>query len=234
MVEKNVKKIGWLIIVVVIVIFFVGLFIYNNNNEENNEIMQNEIKQESIEDSKDNQETLISEEDMLDLFSESSDIRVTSINKYSEDRFVINAKYYSRVKISPVEFDEMKNNSQIIIDGITYTYETSKEYSSFGIIKSTQDSSKKYYLDKVDNEYHIQSIYNGGYDDPLTEFNKEFQYEVDQNYMIRILDLNGIELSYVSLKEFDSNLINSSFEEMQATISRGPQGIGSEIIFYKK
>ena len=161
MVEKNVKKIGWLIIVVVIVIFFVGLFIYNNNNEENNEIMQNEIKQESIEDSKDNQETLISEEDMLDLFSESSDIRVTSINKYSEDRFVINAKYYSRVIISQVEFDEMKNNSQIIIDGITYTYENSKEYSSFGIIKSTQDSSKKYYLDKFDNEYHIQSIYNG-------------------------------------------------------------------------
>ena len=230
---KKVKNVGWIIII--IIIFFVGAFVYNNSKEEN-EIMQNEIKQEGIEDSNDNQEIakLISEADMLELYSESSDIRVTSINKYSEDRFVINAKYYSRVKISPVEFDEMKNNSQIIIDGITYTYETSKEYSSFGIIKSTQDSSKKYYLDKVDNEYHIQSIYNGGYDDPLTEFNKEFQYEVDQNYMIRILDLNGIELSYISLKEFDSNLINSSFEEMQATISRGPQGIGSEIIFYKK
>ena len=233
MVEKNVKKIGWLIMV--IVIFFVGLFIYNNNNEENNEIMQNEIKQESIEDSKDNQETLISEEDMLDLFSESSDIRVTSINKYSEDRFVINAKYYSRVIISQVEFDEMKNNSQIIIDGITYTYETSKEYSSLGIIKSTQDTSKKYYVYGVDEEYEFQSVDNGGYDDPLTEFNREIQYEVDQNYMIRILDSNGgMDVSYISLKELDSQLINSSFEDMQANISRGPQGIGSEIIYYKK
>ena len=95
-------------------------------------------------------------------------------------------------------------------------------------------TSKKYYVNGVDEEYEFQSVDNGGYDDPLTEFNKEFQYEVDQNYMIRILDLNGIELSYISLKEFDSNLINSSFEEMQATISRGPQGIGSEIFFYKK
>ena len=226
MVEKNVKKIGWLIIIVVI--FCVGMFIYNNNNNNN------EIKQEGIENSKDNQETLISEEDMLDLFSESSDIRVTSINKYSEDKFVINAKYYSRVIISQVEFDEMKNNSQIIIDGITYTYETSKEYSSFGIIKSTQDSSKKYYLDKFDNEYHIQSIYNGGYDDPLTEFNKEFQYEIDSNYMIRILDSNGTELSYTTLKELDSKWINSSLENIQANISRGPQGIGSEIIVVEK
>lgn len=227
MVEKNVKKIGWLIIIVVI--FCVGMFIYNNNNNNN------EIKQEGIENSKDNQETLISEEDMLDLFSESSDIRVTSINKYSDNKFFVNAKYYNRVRITQSEYEEMKNNKQIIIDDITYTYETSKEYSSLGIIKSTQDTSKKYYVDGVDEEYEFQSVDNGGYDDPLTEFNREIQYEVDQNYMIRILDSNGgMDVSYISLKELDSQLINSSFEDMQANISRGPQGIGSEIIYYKK
>ena len=234
MVEKKIKNIGCLIII--IVIFFVGVFIYNNN-EEKNVIMQNEIKQEGIEDSNDNQEIakLISEADMLELYSESSDIRVTSINKNSDNRFFVNAKYYNRVRITQSEYEEMKNNKQIIIDDITYTYETSKEYSSLGIIKSTQDTSKKYYVDGVDEEYEFQSVDNGGYDDPLTEFNREIQYEVDQNYMIRILDSNGgKDVSYISLKELDSQLINSSFEDMQANISRGPKGIGSEIIYYKK
>ena len=234
MVEKNVKKIGWLIIIVVI--FFVGAFVYNNS-KENNEIMQNEIKQEGIEDSNDNQEIakLISEADMLELYSESSDIRVTSINKNSDNRFFVNAKYYNRVRITQSEYEEMKNNKQIIIDDITYTYETSKEYSSLGIIKSTQDTSKKYYVNGFDEEYEFQSVDNGGYDDPLTEFNREIQYEVDQNYMIRILDSNGgKDVSYISLKQLDSQLIDSSFEDMQANISRGPQGIGSEIIYYKK
>ena len=231
---KKVKNVGWIIII--IIIFFVGAFVYNNS-KENNEIMQNEIKQEGIEDSNDNQEIakLISEADMLELYSESSDIRVTSINKNSDNRFLVNAKYYNRVRITQSEYEEMKKNKQIIIDDITYTYETSKEYSSLGIIKSTQDTSKKYYVDGVDEEYEFQSVDNGGYDDPLTEFNREIQYEVDQNYMIRILDSNGgKDVSYISLKELDSQLIDSSFEDMQANISRGPQGIGSEIIYYKK
>ena len=231
---KKVKNVGWIIII--IIIFFVGAFVYNNSKEEN-EIMQNEIKQEGIEDSNDNQEIakLISEADMLELYSESSDIRVTSINKNSDNRFLVNAKYYNRVRITQSEYEEMKKNKQIIIDDITYTYETSKEYSSLGIIKSTQDTSKKYYVDGVDEEYEFQSVDNGGYDDPLTEFNREIQYEVDQNYMIRILDSNGgKDVSYISLKELDSQLIDSSFEDMQANISRGPQGIGSEIIYYKK
>ena len=211
------------------------MFIYNNN-EEKNVIMQNEIKQEGLEDSNDNQEIgiLISEDDMLKLFSESPDIRVISINKDSENRFFVNAKYYNRVRISQVEYEKMKNNSQIIIDGITYTYENSSEYSSLGIIKSAQDSSKKYYVENILNEYEFQSIYNEGYDDPLTEFNKEFQYEVDQNYMIRILGSNGMELSYTTLNELDSKWINSKFENIQANISRGPQGNGSEIIVIEK
>lgn len=232
---KKVKNVGW-IIIIIIIIFFVGAFVYNNSKEKN-EIMQNEIKQEGIEDYNDNQEIakLISEADMLELYSESSDIRVTSINKNSDNRFLVNAKYYNRVRITQSEYEEMKNNKQIIIDDITYTYETSKEYSSLGIIKSTQDTSKKYYVYGVDEEYEFQSVDNGGYDDPLTEFNREIQYEVDQNYMIRILDSNGgMDVSYISLKELDSQLINSSFEDMQANISRGPQGIGSEIIYYKK
>lgn len=231
---KKVKNVGWIIII--IIIFFVGAFVYNNSKEKN-EIMQNEIKQEGIEDSNDNQEIakLISEADMLELYSESSDIRVTSINKNSDNRFLVNAKYYNRVRITQSEYEEMKNNKQIIIDDITYTYETSKEYSSLGIIKSTQDTSKKYYVNGFDEEYEFQSVDNGGYDDPLTEFNREIQYEVDQNYMIRILDSNGgKDVSYISLKELDSQLIDSSFEDMQANISRGPQGIGSEIIYYKK
>ena len=231
---KKVKNVGWIIII--IIIFFVGAFVYNNSKEKN-EIMQNEIKQEGIEDSNDNQEIakLISEADMLELYSESSDIRVTSINKNSDNRFLVNAKYYNRVRITQSEYEEMKNNKQIIIDDITYTYETSKEYSSLGIIKSTQDTSKKYYVNGFGEEYEFQSVDNGGYDDPLTEFNREIQYEVDQNYMIRILDSNGgKDVSYISLKELDSQLIDSSFEDMQANISRGPQGIGSEIIYYKK
>ena len=94
---KKVKNVGW-IIIIIIIIFFVGAFVYNNSKEKN-EIMQNEIKQEGIEDYNDNQEIakLISEADMLELYSESSDIRVTSRNKNSDNRCLVNAKYYNRL-----------------------------------------------------------------------------------------------------------------------------------------
>lgn len=232
MMEKKSKNISRLIIlIIIIIIFFVVVLNNNNNNKEMNVNMQNEIRKEDIENAN-NQEigTLISEADMLELYSESSDIRVTSINKVSDNRFLVNAKHYNRVRISQTEYEKMKNNNQIIIDDITYTYETSKEYSSLGIIKSTQDSSKKYYVENFLNEYEFQSIYNEGYDDPLTRFNKEFQFEVDQNCMIRILDSNGMESSYITLKEFDSKGIDVSLENIQASISRGQDGIGTEII----
>lgn len=222
--KKEIKKISCLII---IIIFLVGVFICNNNELKNLNISEtNEIKQESG--------VIINETDMLNLYSDSSDMRVILINKNSDNRFSIKVNHYSRVRISQSEYEIMKQNENITIDGITYEYMTSKEYSSLGIIKSTQDSSKKYYIECVDEKYEFQSVDNEGYDVPLTKFNKEFQYEVDQNYMIRIFDSNGTELSYTTLKELDSKWINVSLENIQANISRGPEGYGSEIIIIEK
>lgn len=189
----------------------------NTNNQENKG-----IEQESLEN--------ISEDEMLKLFSESSDMRVTSINKKSDNTFSINVKHYGLVRISKSEYETMKQKGSITIDDVIYEYRTSNDYSSLGIIKSTKDNSKEYYVEKIIDEYGFQSVDNEGYDVPLTKFNKKFQYRVNPDYMIRIYDSKGSQLSYKSLENTDNKWINSSLETFHANISRGPQGKGSEIV----
>lgn len=252
--NKNGSASTLLLVIAIIVIAVMGVYIYKLNNEKNEEIQKSESLQtqvsslnstvselqgkldtisETINDDKGiEQESLeiISEDEMLKLFSDSSDMRVASINKNADNTFSINVKHYGLVRISKSEYENMKQKGSITIDDVIYEYRTSNDYSSLGIIKSTKDNSKEYYVEKVLDEYGFQSVDNEGYDVPLTKFNKKFQYRVNPDYKIRIYDSKGSQVSYTSLENVDSKWINSSLENLHANISRGPQGKGSEIV----
>ena len=212
-----------ILIILIFVILFLVYILFNRNFLDNKKVSKIDNESNKIE--------KCTEEDILKMLDNNDQIIVNSIDKISENKFIINARSFEAIVITEDEFMNMVKDSKITLDNVDYKYNqniNNDGFSSFGIIESKFENSKKYTVLKTNDGYSFQK-YEEEFNMPLRKFNKEFQFEVDENYIFGIV--RDDKLTRYKMSEIDSKYLDYNIsDDYNVTIGRGNQGVGTEFV----
>lgn len=246
---KTAVIIIFFIVALICTVFLVSSFSLKTTTENNlvNTVSQNAISINNTSETNSYYENMYTEKQLIEILENPywgndgnfdvslNTFRVSSIKKVNDSKFIVNAKYYIPIEISEEDYKKMVEDKRATILNVKYLYSNRDEYT-YGTVVS---ENGEYKIIKTDNGYAFINLHSEyGFETVVDKFDKDFPFEVDENYKIyiNVLDSkNNWQQHEYSLKDDKvQQWLNISLEDYISIITRGKQGNGWGIYIYTK